>query len=138
MKNLEILFIALATGLTSCSDDNDSKSAKLAGTWEYSKEGSVINGQEVITDYLHTEGCSRDYIAINDATFADHQFSGADCIEEIETTPYTRNGNSITITLDGVTITGTKSQLANTTLKLKRSFDFEGSTFVLISVFTRR
>ena len=138
MKKFAFLFVAVATVFTSCSDDNDSKSAKLPGTWEFAKQGSVVGGQEVLVDYDHTAGCPKDYIVIDADKFVEHDFTGDDCLESTDTTTYTRSGNTITITSGGETVTGTIMQLTSSTLKLKTSTTFEGTTYDFITVLTRK
>ena len=141
MKKLALLFVAvLAVGVTSCSKDDDAAQASLVGTWEYSKEGAIIQGQEVLTNYgSHAAGCTKDYTAITAISIVDHNFDGSDCVEEIYTESYTRNGNTISITENGVVRLLTILQLDNTTLKVKGPEYTEGSvTYSDVTVFTRR
>ena len=139
MKKLAIVFVALAASLTSCSKDDDASGAELQGKWEYTQEGSIINGQEVLTNYAHEESCPKDFVQINANTFIDHGFEGADCTESTETNTYTRNGDNISITYDGIAFTGQIVQLTNSTLKITRNVDaIEGQSFKLVTIFTRR
>lgn len=99
MKKLILLFVAIVSlsSITSCSKDDDSD-ASLIGKWEYSKEGFSANGQEVLTDYEHTQGCSKDYIQITASTVTDHTFyNDGDCTEDTSTVNYSRNGNTLTV-----------------------------------------
>lgn len=140
MKNLALLFVAaLAIGTTSCNKDDDSSSASLEGKWEYSREGGIIQGQEVLTDYVHTAGCAKDFSQISATTIVDHDFFGDDCLESTYTLNYTRNGNTITITEGGEVFTATILQLDNSTLKIKGEEITEGGiTYSDVTVYTRR
>ena len=140
MKKLALLFVAvLAVGVTSCSKDDDAAQASLVGTWEYSKDGAIIQGQEVLTPYQHAAGCSKDFTVITATTIVDTDFYGSDCFETTSTVAYTRNGNTLTITDGGEVFTGTILQLDNTTLKIKGPEYTEGSiTYSDVTVFTRR
>ena len=140
MKNLALLFVAaLAIGTTSCNKDDDSSSASLEGKWEYSREGGIIQGQEVLTNYVHETGCAKDFAQISSTSIVDHEFSGSDCLEETYTLNYTRNGNTITITEGGEVFTATILQLDNTTLKIKGEEITEGGiTYSDVTVYTRR
>lgn len=137
MKKLSILFVALlASGLslTSCNKD-DAPAASLTGKWNYSKEGSVVNGAEVLVDYADNEaGCAKDYT----------EFSGTNVITDVEynttatatcaptttTGTYVRSGNTLTVTIPGFTETATILNLTATELKIKYSDGF-------ITVFTK-
>lgn len=140
MKKLALLFVAvLAAGVTSCSKDDDSSSASLEGKWEYSKEGGIIQGQEVLSNYAHAAGCDKDFTQISATTIVNHEFSGDDCLESTYSETYTRNGNTLTFT-DGTDVfTVTILQLDNTTLKIKgEEFTEGGITYSDVTVFTRR
>ena len=140
MKKLALLFVAvLAVGVTSCSKDDDAEQASLVGTWEYSKDGTIIQGQEILNNYNHAAGCAKDYSVITATTIIDHDFYGSDCTEGSYTTAYTRNGNTISITEDGVVYAATILQLDNTTLKIKGpEYTEDEVTYSDVTVFTRR
>ena len=116
-KSLVLLAISLGTIFSSCS--NDDESASLIGKWEYFKEGvATTTGQEFLTDYEHTSGCAKDFSLITATTIQDYSYFGSSCEEEIFSTPYTRNGNTITITADGETFTSQIKTLNANTLKI--------------------
>lgn len=140
MKKLALIFVAIvSTSVTSCSKDDDVTNAELQGKWEYSKEGTITNGMEALTDYNHEVGCTKDFIIIDANNYIDHSFETEDCAETTYTAPYTRNGNTITVTESGTTLTGTIMQLDNSTLKIKRTFGLgEGQGIDLVTVFIRR
>lgn len=115
---IAVTFLSFAT-LTSCSKDGDSPS--LQGKWEYFKEGTATSSQEVLENYVHQTGCTKDYSMITATSIMDHTFSGVACTEEISTIPYTRNGNIITTTSGGTTYTFEIKTLDDTTLKVYAS-----------------
>lgn len=137
MKKLILLFVACVslTSIISCSNDDDNSSASLLGKWEYSKEGFGANGIEELTDYEHTPGCNKDYVEITANQVSDYSYfdSGTGCTEDVYITPYTRNGNSITVGTGADTSTGTIVSLTNTTLKVKYSDpDFPGIDLIYV------
>lgn len=138
MKKLVLFVSVLALGLTSCNKDDDGgTSAALEGNWEYSREGIAANGQEALTDYDHTDGCSKDYTVITATSVVDHSF-GENCEEFLTTATYTRSGNTLTTTYEGQTFTSEILQLDGSTLKISTPETFEGQTMNYITVYTRR
>lgn len=122
MKKLILLaatFIVLVS-ITSCNndDDNNDSNGVLEGTWEYSKEGTSIGGQEALDDYEHAVGCSKDYSVFTATTITNHTFSGATCQDDVVSIPYTRTGNTITISISGQTLSAEIKTLNSTTLKV--------------------
>ena len=122
MKKLILLvavFVSFAS-LTSCNndDDNNDSNGVLEGTWEYSKEGTSIGGQESLDDYQHQAGCTKDYSVFTATTITDHTFSGATCQDDVFSIPYTRTGNTITISIGGQTLSAEIKTLNSTTLKI--------------------
>ena len=138
-KQLALLFLAVSVTLVSCNKDDD-EAAALEGKWEYSKEGSIINGQELLIDYQHTSGCNKDYSEIiaggilKDVYYESNGAGG--CDEFIDTLNWSRNGNTITVSDSGFSTTGEIVELTNTTLKTKYTDPDDGSIF--ITVFTRK
>lgn len=131
---LAIAFVSIAT-VTSCDKDDDAQ-ASLEGKWEYSREGIAASGQEVLLDYEHETGCAKDFIMIDATTIADHSFFGTTCEDDVVNSTYTRSGNTITETEDGVTIVSEIKTLDGSTLKVYTTDpDFEGVT--LVTVYTR-
>jgi len=140
MKKLSILtlsFVALSMTLVSCSkDDNNGSttSASLVGKWEYSKEGSTVNGQEFLVAYMGNEtGCSKDYIDVTATSVADVDYDSTDnpCEMFTDTYSYTRTGNTLTLTVSGMEFTSTIVTLTSTELKIKDADGF-------ITVYTRK
>ena len=142
MKKLKIvLFSVFAMGLTltSCSDDDSSGgNASIEGKWEYFKEGMSANGQEVLTDWEHTEGCNKDYIEINDdGTYTDVYYYGENCETDTETGTWERDGNNITVDFDGETMTGKIAKLTSSELRIEVEEDMGGQTVDYVTVFKR-
>lgn len=144
MKKLKIvLFSVLTLGLaltTSCGDDDSSSnntSGALEGKWIYAKEGMAAQGQEILNDYEHTEGCSKDYLEILESTANDVTYWGSECDQTIDESTYTRNGNTLTVTSDGQTETVTIEKLTGSELKISISETMEGTTVKYITTFTR-
>ena len=131
---LVIAFISL-TVITSCSKDDDNE-ASLTGKWEYLKEGVANGGQEVLTDYEHQIGCTKDYSLISATSISDYSYSGNPCEEEITTLNYTRNGNNISFNIQGLTFTAVIKTLTATTLKIYIS-DPENPEISEVTVFKR-
>ena len=139
MKKLVLFAAVLAVGVSSCSKDDDNNTpAELAGKWEYAQQGAVLMGQEILQAYTHEEGCSKDFMILSASTVADHSFIGTACTEDIETSNYTRNGNTLTMMVDGEMETAEIVQLDNTTLKIKVTENLEGQSVGYLTVFTRK
>ena len=134
-KGLLLVAICLSTLFSSCSKDDDQ--ASLQGKWEYFKEGTAnSSGQEFLVNYEHQSGCTKDYSIITASSIVDHSFFGSTCEEEIFSTPYTRNGNTISITVEGETFTSEIKTLDGSTLKMYYTDpDFPG--VIDVTVFKR-
>jgi hypothetical protein len=118
MKKFLLLAVAFASFATITSCDKDDDKASLEGKWEYSREGLAASGQEILVDYTHKEGCTKDYIMINATTVADHTFFGTACEEDVFSSTYIRSGNTVTVTVDGVAYAAEIKTLDGSTLKL--------------------
>ena len=138
MKKVILLFVAIVSlsSITSCSNDDDND-ASLIGKWQYSKEGISSNGQEVLTDYEHTPGCSKDYIQITATTVTEHEFyDEGGCTEETFMTNYTRSGNTLTVGTGSDASVVQIATLTGSTLKITYTdSDFPGVLYV--DVYTR-
>jgi hypothetical protein len=127
MKNLnKILFVlALSLGMfaTSCSsDDNEGETIiPLEGKYNLSKQGGVVNGQEVLVDApQNASGCNRDYLDLrlsNAAVIGD--YDGSNCALTETTGTYVRSHNDLTITIGGASTTSDIMNLTNKELKIK-------------------
>ena len=139
MKKIIVLFVAIATTgftLTSCSKDDDGgiNQANLIGKWEYSKEGEVIDGQELLIDYDHSPGCAKDYNEfLSNGTLRDvgYYSNGVNpCVEDIFNSTWSVSGNNIITTVLGVTYTAEVVTLNATTLKMK--YVDEDGTYITV------
>lgn len=126
MKSRKILFVlALSLGMfaTSCSnDDNDGETiVPIEGKYNLSKQGGIINGQEVLVDAPQNQsGCNGDYLELrlsNAAVLGD--YSGTNCALTETTGTYVRSHNDLTITVGGTSTTSDIMNLTNKELKLK-------------------
>lgn len=137
MKKIKLGTLAILSGFVfSCSsnDDGATTSGELTGKWYY-KEYKVF-GETI--PYGGHEACGKDYIQLNaDGTGANVDVFS--CVEDPAPFTYTRSGNNVTITSDGVTDTGQITELSSTTLKVKRNYDFDGDgdDESVIEVYTR-
>ena len=132
----KILFLCLGvTMFASCSsDDSSSSSSSIVGSWEYSKEGAIVNGQEVLVDYENDCATSNDYIQFLDNGTLNDVYYWDDCEEDITPGTWSKTGNTATVTIDGETQTANILTLNSTTLKV--SYEEDGFTY--LQVYTRR
>ncbi|MGF1556352.1 lipocalin family protein [Paucihalobacter sp.] len=145
MKKIFILLpIVTLIIFTSCSsdDDNGGNQASIIGAWEYSQEGTIIGGQEVLEPYDHeAPECGNDFIefSANGTAVETYFFLNMDsqCETEAFTFSYEVNGQQITINDDDEVITAEILTLSNTTLKVRTTEEFGGETFVYIVLLTR-
>ena len=112
-----------------------SVAAALEGKWQYTKTGTITNNQEILTDYQHTTGCTKDYLEIlTSGILKSHEFSNPNCQETISTATWIRSNNSLTVTYPSQpVIYGEILELTSTTLKTK----FINSGIIDIEVLTR-
>ncbi|MDR7209140.1 lipocalin family protein [Flavobacterium piscis] len=139
MKNRSIL-LALALSIsffaTSCSsDDNEGETlAPLTGKWNLSQVGTVVSGNEVLTDAPQNQsGCNKDYLELkldNTATEGDYDSTISPCALDIDSGIYSRSHNNLTTVIDGVEKT---QDIVNLTLKELKLKDANGA----ITVYTR-
>lgn len=134
LKNLSLLATVVFVGLSSCSSDNSASepAPQIEGAWQFTKEGTITNNHEILNNYEHTTGCTKDYIEIFDANvIKDHYFDNPNCQETIDTGAWNRNNNALTFVYqNGTTVNAEIMQLTNTTLKLK--FVVSGSTNLVV------
>ena len=136
MKKIILLAVALVSlaTITSCSKDDDS--ASLQGKWVDFKTGTLVNGQEVLENFVDTDGCQQDYTQITATNTISHNFEdlGSGCEEVIDTPePYTRDGNILTFSEGTAEI----KSLTGSTLKLYTVFDLGSGTQTYITVLKR-
>ena len=133
MKKIILLAVALVSlaTITSCSKDDDS--ASLQGKWALLQYGTLVNGQEVLENFVDTDGCQQDYTQITATNTISHNFVdlGSGCEEFIgNPVSYTRNGNILT-SADG---TSEIKSLTGSTLKIYSDEDSGNGpeTFIVV------
>jgi hypothetical protein len=138
LKKLFLMLPVLIFSLYSCSKNDSTPgtaAVALEGKWQYSKTGTITNNQEVLTDYEHTTGCTKNYIEIlTGGILKSHEFNNPNCQEIINTGTWVKNNNAITVTYPNQPIvTGEIVELTTTTLKTK----FTNSGITEVDVMTR-
>ncbi|MBS1535255.1 MAG: lipocalin family protein [Bacteroidetes bacterium] len=120
LKSISILVVFIF-GITSCSSDSSSKqSAALAGKWQYSQTGTLVDNEEVLTDYEHSAGCTKDYIEILSTNVIKSHEYDTDCSETLKTGTISRSNNTVSITYPGEpAFSGEILELTATKLKVK-------------------
>ncbi|MGX7666092.1 hypothetical protein [Flavobacterium pedocola] len=122
------LVIAPILGLLffSCSSDdggNSLTSGNLAGKWNFSRQGQIVDGKEVMMAYEGNEvGCPKDYIHIksnNELLIGDYDSEVIPCELFYFYGNWTRNGNSIVLDDGDIEIYGEIQILTSTMLKIK-------------------
>jgi hypothetical protein len=118
------MLVVLTLSLTSCSNeavDLDDDTFSIAGKWQFTKEGDIINNHEVLIDYQHTPGCTKDYTEIMaGGVIKDHYYETSKCIERIDFGAWVRYNNVLVLTYPNEPDTNAEiMELTNTTLKLK-------------------
>tara|TARA_R110002072_G_scaffold117281_3_gene248167 strand:- start:387 stop:827 length:441 start_codon:yes stop_codon:yes gene_type:complete len=142
MKKLFVLFVFAASAMfVSCSsdDDNGGNEEKIIGKWEFTQEGTIVDGQEVLLPYENdAPECGKDFIDFKaDNTVQSVIFFldfNEECDSETDTGTYSVSGKNITLTTGGETVVAEIVTLNNTTLKVKVTEEFGGETFIFISV----
>lgn len=124
LKRFIFILNILMIGFVSCSknDDNETVVAPtIEGKWQFTKEGEINNNQEILTDYQHTSGCTKDYTEfLSGSVIKDHYFDNPNCQETIDTGAWSKNNNNLTLTYPGQSTVNLEIvELTNTTLKVK-------------------
>lgn len=144
MKKISVLFISalsLAFAFSSCCDDEDSPvSASIKGKWNFDKMSLTINGvTSPELDYDDNEpGCPKDYVEFAPgAVFNEGDYSGSECLLDITTGTWYKNGNAVTITSEGVVVPFEVVSLTDTILKVKYSETQDGTTVIVNITFIK-
>jgi hypothetical protein len=94
------------------------------GIWKYNREGYVVEGKEVLTQYSGNEdGCGKDKSEFtNNGVIIDSYYTSA-CERVDHPGTYTKSGNTIVATFpeSGNSFTFTILKLSSTILKVKNS-----------------
>lgn len=143
MKKIVLLFVSVLTlslFSTSCSKDDDGEGASIVGKWEQSKEGFLVSGNEALVNYEHTAGCSKDNVEFKaNGTAVNTNYYTADCLSESDSSTYTKNGATLTITDADGPYSFIVKELSATTLKIYDTYQDQdsGTTITEVIVFTR-
>jgi len=143
MKNLKITFLTIITAFMAftCSSDDDSSSSQttnaelIIGTWKLTSASS--NGA---ADTL-TECSLLDTLTFNETTviFNYSITEEEPCNSESETSPYSINDNTITLTNSlGSIVTNEVASLNSTTLTLRYDQGTDTEPFVYLEIYTRQ
>jgi hypothetical protein len=127
--------------LASCSKDDDnnsvSTSGNIVGKWEHTKDGVIVNNQEILEDYVHEAGCAKDNVEFKANNIVISTEYSSSCVANVYSQSYAKNGNTLTVT-DGTDSTVlTVLQLDANTLKVKYIDDSEGSSVTYVEVYTK-
>lgn len=138
LKNVCILLTLVIFGLTSCSKDDTTPVNPIEGKWQFTKQGTMTNNQETLSDYSHTIGCTKDYTEILPGNILKlHYFENnatTNCVEFIDNGTWTRDNAIFIIAFPNEPNTNNEIlELTSTTLKLK----YVESGVTKLLVFTR-
>lgn len=131
---IQKLFLLVATILsisfTGCSKDDDNSSSAsqhelILGSWRFSQEGSIINGQEVLDSYDNAAPqCGFDYLEFRSSSeireFIYDTDINSNCMNFLNSGNWSLSGtNQLSITFDSSTTISEILVLNQTTLKVK-------------------
>lgn len=121
IKNLFFFFSILLIGLSACKKNDPDSTVSIEGKWQFTKEGTMTNNQEILIEYEHTVGCTKDYSEILPGNILkDHYFDNPNCQETIDTGNWSKNGNNLVFTYQNQPVVNSEIlELTNTTLKVK-------------------
>lgn len=142
MKKISILVLSLlAFAFSSCSDDGDSSvPATIDGKWNFNKMSVTVNNvTSPELDYEGNEpGCMKDYIEfVAGGVLKDGDYSGSNCELMISNGSWSKSGNIITITSEGITMPLEIVSITSTALAVKYSETEEGLTLIINMTFTK-
>ena len=144
MKKINVLFVSALTlvfAFSSCCDDEDSPvSASIKGKWNFDKMSLTINGvTSPELDYDDNEPrCSKDYIEFApEAVFNEGDYSGLDCLLDITTGIWYKNGKAVSITSEGVTLLFEIISMTSATLQVKYSEIQDGKEVIVNMTFIK-
>lgn len=136
-KVLFLLVSTLVLGLTSCNKDDDSSSGSVEGKWAYSQEGSIVSGQEVLYAYENDCDTQKDYVEIVSGGTASEHYFDSSCEEDVTSGTWAKDGNSLTLNIDGSEQTAEILTLDGSTLKVKYTYTYDGTEYNWVTVMTR-
>ena len=140
---LSVLFVSFS--FTSCSSDDDNNGgagdATLVGSWEFSKSGYLVEGEEILEDYDHwAPECGLDHIVFNanNTGFAvEYDIWDDECEEWEDAFAWTLNGDVLTIEDDEDSAELDVIELTGSTLKVYEEVDFMGESMTIVLVLNK-
>lgn len=127
--------ISAAFGLVSCDNDDNVNNNSIVGDWEWVQETVYENGESILADYDHANGCEKDYISFTaTGEMSDVYYENTpqnDCVEHKYNGTYTTNGNILTITEDGY-VYSVKFSVTNDEMRIENLEGEEEYSFVSI------
>lgn len=137
MKKNVLLFVSvLVLGLTSCSKDDTQEPASIVGTWDQFQFVEVIDGEEVVEDYIPScSGNPTHYIFNNNGEGFANSYYSPNC--ELESVPlsWSKSGQNLMISAGDELVNTQITLLNETTLKLV--YGQEGSETLTV-IYRRR
>lgn len=147
MKKIKLFLLIAGLGLstvslTSCNSDDSSDPveslATVEGKWYTYKEGISANGVENLQTYQHTAGCTKDHVElVAGGVFKDREYWGTGCELDELTGTWTKTGNNMVVTVDGIASDVEIVYLTATEMKVRSLETMNGQTFYDVTVFTR-
>ena len=131
----------MALAFSACSDDGDSSApATIDGKWNFNKMSVTVN--DVTSPELDYEGnepgCMKDYIEFAaGGILKDGDYSGSNCALTISNGTWTKSGNIISITSEGISIPVEIISLTSSALVIKYSETEDGLTLTVNMSFTK-
>lgn len=135
MKKYVLLFVS-ALSFISCGNDDGpvvAAEASIIGSWEYSKEGTIVGTTETLVNYQNLCSNKKDYIEFLQIGEYDDVSYNSNCDESIDYGSWTKSGNMLTNVTENSTVE--ILTLTDTTLKIKY-MDTDGSVYT--TVFRRK
>lgn len=131
MKKLLFFVVAIVSiSFTGCSKDDDNSSSAsqnelILGSWRYSQEGTLVNGQEILNSYDNAATqCGFDYVEFRSSSEIKEYIYDTDvssnCMNFLNSGNWSISGNNqLSISFDSNTIINEILVLNQTTLKVK-------------------
>ena len=138
MKKIVLFAAIMALSISSCSKNDDDQQAELIGKWEFSQLGTIVMGQEFLSPYQHQANCGKDFIQFDQTIAIGHFYDEITCVDDTDVNSYVRNGNIISIMVDGTVETAEIITLNASTLKLKYAEIANGEAQYSTTVFVRK
>lgn len=136
--------MALGLSMTSCSSDDKNSSGSIEGKWTPVKMGTILAGQEILSDIPNEGKCDSDimeFIAGGKFTDLTYEFFNKKCTSSTDNGTWSLKDKTLTTTYDGDTEVNTFEvmELTKSTLKIKQTEKVDASNSVtLITLFSRK